>query len=226
MESEQSERLVDKDFQKWSPVQVAEYLGKKEGLDSYAQLFQQHKVDGSVVHTLTDGDLKEMGIEAIGDRKKVLSAIKGLREASAQLDREKILWEGTEERYWSCCHWARSTCCGCSTNDAEKYTLRYNFLEIYRPDYKKVGSIRCCCGHSFLNLTVDLSNISNVELEGVPPPCMDQCCCCAKEHEHVIVNLSTPENGREILRLKKGDGAAMKRKLKNQVEIMQRMERS
>lgn len=220
-----SERLVDKDFQKWSPAEVAAYLGKK-GLEGYTEVFQQHKVDGSVVHTLTDDDLKEMGVEAVGERKKVMAAIKGLREASDQKDREKILWEGTEVRYWSICHWARSTCCGCCSDDAESYTLRYNFLEIHRPDYNKVGQTRCCFGHSFLNLTVDLSNISNVELEGIPPPCIDQCCFCAKGKEHVIVNLEHPENGREVLRLKKGDGAAMQRKLKNQVEIMQMMERS
>jgi len=216
---------VDKDFQKWSSDEVAAYLGTK-GLEGYATIFREQKVDGSVVHTLTDDDLKEMGVQAIGDRRKIMTVLEGLREASDQKDREAVLWEGTEVQFWSCCDWARSTKCGCCSEDAENYKLRYNYLEIHRPDYNECGWIRCCYGHSYKIMSVDLSNISNVEVEGVPPPCIDQCFCCAKDQEHVKINLEHPENGLEILRLKKGDGTAMSRKLKNQVEIMQTMERS
>jgi len=220
-----SEGLVDKDFHKWSSVEVAAHLGKK-GLKGYTELFQQHKIDGSVFHNLTEENLKEMGIESVGDRKKVMAAIKDLRETSDQKNREKILWKGKEVKYWSFCHWARSTSCGCCTDDPEKYTLRYNYLDINRPHYNRVCGMRCCFGHSWLKMTVDLSNISNVDIKTNPPPCVEEFCCCANAQEHVIVNLEVPEKGREVLRLKKGDGEAMKRKLINQVEIMQMMERS
>ena len=78
---------------------------------------------------------------------------------------------------------------------------------------------------SFINHPIH-RNVRDVELEGVPPPCVQQCFCCAKSQEHVRVNLSEPKNGCELLRLKKGEGQDVSRKIKNQVEVMQVMERS
>jgi len=218
--------IVDKNFTKWSSNEIAAFIQSRENLGNYAELFQKHKIDGAVAHRLTDADLKEMGVVAVGDRHRILGALESLRHAKSQQDREKILWEGEEVLYWTCWHKCCSTCCGLCTVDKESYTLRSNFLEIKRPDYNKCGSIKCCFGHSYQIDTVDLSNVRNVELEGVPPPCIQQCFCCAKSQEHVRVNLSSPKNKRELLRLKKGVGQEVSRMIKNQVEVMQVMERS
>lgn len=221
-----SEHLVDTDFTTWSSLEVTAYIQSKEQIGNYAEMFQKHKIDGTIAHRLTDSDLKEMGVFAIGDRHRILSALEKLRMAKDQKDRERILWQGEEILYWSCCHKCCSTCCFMCTEDLEAYTLRANFLEIRRPDYNKCGSIKCCFGHSYQIDTVDLSNVRDVELEGVPPPCLQQCLCCAKSQEHVRVNLSEPKNGCELLRLRKGEGQDVSRKIKNQVEVMQVMERS
>jgi len=220
-----SERLVDTNFTDWTPDKVAAYLKTKE-CGQYAELFLKHNVDGSVVHTLKDTDLKEMGIATLGDRYKVVAAINGLKEARAQKDREKILCEGTEALYFGWCDQCQKTTCFSTIMDTEKYILRYNFLEIRRPEAKRVGRWRLCFGNSYKTITVDLSNISNVELDMIPPPCFDKFICGAKGFDKVIVNLSTPQNGFEVLQLQRGEGEFMKRKLMNQVEIMQVMERS
>ncbi len=218
--------LVDTDFKKWTTAELSAFIQSKKEIGNYSEMFQKHRIDGSIAHRLTDSDLKEMGVFAIGDRHRIMIALESLRTAKQQIDREKILWRGEETLYWSCCHKCFSTGCYTCPVDLEAYTLRYNYLEIRRPDQNRCGCITCCFGHSYQIDTVDLSNVRDVELEGVPPPCIQQCLCCAKEQEHVRVNLSEPPNGCELLRLEKGEGQLMSRKLKNQVEIMQVMERS
>ena len=220
------QNLVDTDFTKWTTAEVSAFIQSKKEIGNYAEMFYKHKIDGAIAHRLSDSDLKEMGVFAIGDRHRIMMALEQLKGAKEQKDREKILWKGEETLYWSSCHRCCSTCCYMCNEDLEAYTLRYNYLEIRRPDLNRCGPIKCCFGHSYQIDTIDLSNVRDVDLEGVPPPCIQQCCCCAKEQEHVRVNLLEPKNGCELMRLQKGDGQVVSRKLKNQVEIMQVMERS
>ena len=152
-----SYNLANKNFTKWSASEVASYLQTKEGLENYAELFQSHKIDGSVAHRLTDDDLKDMGIQAIGDRHRIISALETMKKAKDQKDRELILWQGEEVLYWSCCDGCCTTCCGLCTDDPEKYTLRSNYLEIQRPDYNRCGAMKCCFGHSYQIDSIDLS---------------------------------------------------------------------
>lgn len=151
------ENLVDKKFTQWSSSEVAAYMQSKEQIGNYAELFQKHKIDGSIAHRLSHADLKEMGIVAVGDRHRVMSALEGLRRAKEQKDRETVLWQGEEVMYWSCGHKCAKTCCGCCSEDKTYYTLRANFLEMRRPDINKCGAIKCCFGHSYKIDTVDLS---------------------------------------------------------------------
>lgn len=224
--SKTKKSLVDTDFTKWTTAEVSAFIHSKKEIGNYAEMFQKHKIDGSIAHRLTDSDLKEMGVFAIGDRHRIMAALESLQTAKQQKDREKILWKGEETLYWTSCHRCCSTCCFMCTEDLEAYTLRSNYLEIKRPDYNKCGPWKCCFGHSYQIDTIDLSNVRDVDLEGVPPPCIQQCCCCAKEQEHVRVNLTEPKNACELMRLQKGEGQEVSRKLKNQVEVMQMMERS
>ena len=149
--------LADKNFTQWSSSEVASYLQSKEELGNYAELFQSHKIDGSVAYRLTDEDLKDMGIKAIGDRHRILSALETMKKAKDQKDREKILWQGDEVLYWSCCDGCLTTCCGLCKDDPEQYTLRSNYLEIKRPDHNRCASIKCCFGHSYQIDNIDLS---------------------------------------------------------------------
>src|SRR5262245_622898 len=51
------------------------------GLAKYAEAFANNAIDLDVVRELTEADLKDLGIEAMGDRKRLLRAIASLATA-------------------------------------------------------------------------------------------------------------------------------------------------
>src|SRR5262245_4423607 len=53
---------------------IAEWLGSI-GLGEYARCFSEHAIDQSVLHDLTEQDLKELGVDKVGHRRKILRAI-------------------------------------------------------------------------------------------------------------------------------------------------------
>jgi AraC-like DNA-binding protein len=61
--------------------QIADWL-QKLGMSEYAQRFAENRIDFSVLPDLTDQDLKDLGV-ALGDRRKILRAIAGLRSTEA-----------------------------------------------------------------------------------------------------------------------------------------------
>ena len=71
---------------------------------------------------------------------------------------------------------------------------------------------------------VDLSNVTDADVKGVPPNCCQQC-CCGHTQEHIYVKANGGAETK-VLKLPKEEGAAVSRKILNQVEIMQRMERN
>ena len=223
--------LIDKQFELWSSQEVASYLQSKGDIpNNYSELFQSHKIDGSIAYRLTDADLKDMGIITIGDRHRILKVLENLKKAKEQQTRETILWTGQEVLYWSCHDKCCSTCCGLCKDDPEVYTLRNNYLEIKRPDYNRCGSFKCCFGHSYEIDNIDLSNVEDVDIVGIAPPCIQQCCCNAKTQEHIKIKTRVDSrrgrNNSKILKLNKPEGENVSRKIKNQVEIMQMMERN
>src|SRR5215212_9283823 len=57
---------------------------RRLGLKQYEAAFREHKIDGTVLPSLTTEDLKELGVGFVGHRRKLLDAIAALRaEASA-----------------------------------------------------------------------------------------------------------------------------------------------
>ncbi|MQL86781.1 hypothetical protein Taro_019314 [Colocasia esculenta] len=50
------------------------------GFGKYAHIFEMHEVDGEVLPLLTFEDLKEMGVDAIGSRRKMFHAIQLLKD--------------------------------------------------------------------------------------------------------------------------------------------------
>ena len=51
------------------------------GMSEYAELFSTNRIDSAVLPDLTDHDLEKLGI-VLGDRRKILRAIRELGEAS------------------------------------------------------------------------------------------------------------------------------------------------
>jgi class 3 adenylate cyclase len=60
--------------------QIADWL-KKLGMSEYSQRFVENRVDLSVLPDLTDQDLEKLGV-LLGDRRKMLRAIRDLGDAS------------------------------------------------------------------------------------------------------------------------------------------------
>src|SRR5215469_8578287 len=65
-------------------MEVAAWL-RGLGLDRYAAAFRDHEVDWSVLPKLTADDLNDIGVAAVGHRRKLLEAIAELRGGSAEL---------------------------------------------------------------------------------------------------------------------------------------------
>ncbi len=55
------------------------------GLEEYEPAFRDNRVDAAILPMLTAEDLRDIGIAAVGDRRKLLEAIGALREGTAQL---------------------------------------------------------------------------------------------------------------------------------------------
>ena len=58
---------------------VASWLAE-QGLEQYAEAFAENAIDGEVLRTLSEDDLKVLGVKALGHRKKLLAAIALLSE--------------------------------------------------------------------------------------------------------------------------------------------------
>ena len=55
-------------------VDVAQWLADL-GLSQYSDAFEEHAIDGDILEKLNDDDLKELGVKALGHRKRLLEAI-------------------------------------------------------------------------------------------------------------------------------------------------------
>ena len=60
-------------------LDVARWLAE-QGLEQYAEAFAENAIDGEVLRTLSEDDLKVLGVKALGHRKKLLAAIALLSE--------------------------------------------------------------------------------------------------------------------------------------------------
>lgn len=59
-------------------MDVVQWL-QKIGFEKYLNSFLENNIDQDVLLELTDSDLKELGVSALGDRKKILNAISNLK---------------------------------------------------------------------------------------------------------------------------------------------------
>ncbi len=59
---------------------------KNLSLEEYAQAFREQRIDLDVLPSLTDGDLRELGVNALGDRKRLLAAIRDLSSQNLTQD--------------------------------------------------------------------------------------------------------------------------------------------
>jgi class 3 adenylate cyclase/tetratricopeptide (TPR) repeat protein len=68
-------------------MDVADWLNQL-GLPQYLRVFSEHEIDAEVLPQLTGEDLKELGVSVLGHRRKLLTAIDGLRARSGSFTSE------------------------------------------------------------------------------------------------------------------------------------------
>ena len=76
--------------------QIADWL-EKLGMSEYAQRFAENRIDFSILRDLTDQHLKDLGI-ALGDRLKMLRAIRELSDPVAARRQPEPRWQDAPER--------------------------------------------------------------------------------------------------------------------------------
>jgi len=66
-------------------MDIAAWL-RGQGLERYEAAFRENEIDWAVLPELTADDLKDIGVTAVGHRRKLLAAIAALRVPGASLD--------------------------------------------------------------------------------------------------------------------------------------------
>jgi len=76
------EQIISSDGNESSDIQQISYILMSIGLQRYIPKFVEQEIDYKTFITLTDNDLKEIGILTLGSRKKILSTIEELHNSS------------------------------------------------------------------------------------------------------------------------------------------------
>jgi hypothetical protein len=208
-------------YENWKPQQLAEYLSTV-GLGDYYEAVIMHKITGKLAIHLKDEDIKDMGITIVGDRLLFRQVIQSLSKKARFVDRTKVIWEGKEVLYFGCFDRMMGTCCGCFPDDPSTYKLSSNHLKVKVVEPGRCGPLKVCCWHSYKVNNIDLTHVTDVDVQGTPPPCIQEVCCCATGRD--IIGITYAE-GTLAMPLKKGVGETVSTLILNQVEETQVMER-
>ncbi len=75
------------------PDNVGRWL-EELGLGEYVEAFAENRIDADVLPTLTIDDLKDIGVLAVGDRRKILNAVMALSERDDETTSEAASKQG------------------------------------------------------------------------------------------------------------------------------------
>jgi hypothetical protein len=214
------------DYHTWDVPKLAEFFRNK-GLGQYSDTLIKHKITGPLAPLLSDDDLKDMGINVIGDRLMFRHYIKQLSRHDRFNSRVKPIWEGEERLFYSECDKGCSTCCGFCPIDPSTYKLTASHLRVNKVQHPRCGPIILCCfGATYISNNIDLSKVDDVDVTGNPAPCMQRMCCCASGKDIVEVESRFNNNdGKVFLKLRQGEGENVTNLILNQVEEAQKMDR-
>ena len=70
-------------------MDVGEWL-RGLGLDEYENKFRDNRIDAEVLSQLTADDLKDIGVSAVGDRRKLIVAIAALAGTTSSPSRPRL----------------------------------------------------------------------------------------------------------------------------------------
>jgi len=214
-------------FTQWDEKQLGLFF-RRRGLGSYEQILLDHKITGHLAPLLQDQDLKDMGITIVGDRLLFQRSLKELARRERFHKRIESIWEGEERVFFSTCGQRFWTLFGFCPVDPSTYKLTTNHLKVKQVRPYRCGPVRMgyCCGASYTSNNIDLSKVDDVDVTGVPAPCVARVCCCARGKELLEVESRFEKGGKVTMSLEKGQGEIVANLILNQVEESQKMERS
>jgi hypothetical protein len=86
-----------------------------------------------------------------------------------------------------------------------------NYLKIKTVKPLRIGPVRLCCCNEYSVNNIDLSNVADVDVRGIPAPCIERICCCAPGKDVVdieIRNVGSLLNHKIVLSEGQGDHVA------------------
>jgi SAM domain (Sterile alpha motif) len=220
-------------YHEWDAQRLGLFIRKK-GLGDYQDVLIQHKISGHLAPLLSDDDLKDMGISIVGDRLMFKHVIQQLSRRERFHKRIiASLWVGEEQVFFSPAEQSCMTLGGFCPIDPSTYKLTTSHLRVKKVQPCRCGPIRltCCFGASYVSNNIDLSKVDDVDVIGVPAPCMLRVCCCASGKDLVEVesrfmaDKSSGNGGKVFLQLPEGHGEAVAQLILNQIEEQQKMDR-
>lgn len=207
-------------YENWDSEKLADYF-EQQGL-FYREILVHHKITGKIAPQLTDADLKDMGIDIVGDRCRFRHQLNSLKRKARHVQRNRLIWDGSERIFFGGFDWCIGTCSGCCPEDPSTYKLTNNHLKIRTVEPVRVGPLRLCCCAKYSINNIDLTQVSDVDIEGIPPPFLQQCLCCAEGKE--ALEVTTGEGNFHVI-VRSGDGDRISNLILNQVEECQMIER-
>ena len=99
------------DYYTWDSHKLGTYF-RKRGLGAYFETLQKHKITGQLAPLLGDEDLKEMGVDIVGDRLMFKHHLNDLSRRERYNKRIESIWEGEEWIFFSECDKNCFTCNG------------------------------------------------------------------------------------------------------------------
>ncbi len=152
------------DFATWDEQALGKFF-RIRGLGAYEPLLIQHKITGRLAPLLTDEDLKEIGINIVGDRLLFKMCLKEMSRKHRFHKRIESLWEGEEKLFFSDCEKSCFTCGGFCPVDPGHYKLTTNHLKVKRMKPVRCGPIPLCCfGVTYTSNNIDLSKVDDVDV--------------------------------------------------------------
>jgi len=213
-------------YASWDEEKLGSYF-QKQGLGMYAPVLKKHRITGRLAPLLSDDDLKEIGVEVVGDRLMFRHHLKSLCRQARLSKRVEALWEGEEQIFFSA--WDRHcwTLCGICPVDPSTYKVTTNHIKVRRVQPVRCGPVLLCCyGATYRSNNIDLSKVDDVDVLGIPAPCVQRMCCCARGKDLVEVESRFEKGGKIMLTLEEGRGEAVANLILYQVEESQKIERS
>ena len=79
-------------------MDIKEWL-EEIGMVEHWEKFEANKIDEEILKEMTEDDLKDIGIDALGDRKTLMSAIEDINEEESR--RKRRVERGIQVKKWS-----------------------------------------------------------------------------------------------------------------------------